>query len=293
MFEMMLMGLATPGAVIGKQVILSPPGIDQKVPTMGAAYCVDMEETGIYYCLGTDVNSGEVRNLWYYRFSSNTWHDIGQVPDAMVGTYGVLERIGNKLYWVCDELVFSYDLVAKLWTRHKDIVAATLRGYGQISFVWNNELYVYGEARTGTGVYLKKYSPKLDEWYAVSTSPVSRSLYGRGVIVGDMAYFFTSVKENRMVTYNMITKAWRVVVLPWAMRSYPVCTYQNGFIYLSGGAPDGSVWRYEISSDAFLAIPKLNSQRTQSLGGYYNGKMYIWGGLSGSERQRTMLTYQI
>lgn len=292
MFEMML-GTSTVTSFVGKQVVLAPPGVNQKVPVVGFSSVQVSADTGIYFCLGNDIDGTPVRNLWYYQFTSNQWFDLGAVPTAMVGVYGTMGYIDNKLYWVCDELVFSYAETTQLWTRHKDIVTATLRGYGQTSFVWNGELYVYGEVRTGSGVYLKKYTPSTDTWFAVSTSPVTRNIYGNGVVVGDIAYFFSGVTRNRMVTYNLLTKIWRVVDLTWTMASFPVVVYNDGYIYISTGAANGDVQRYEISSDTFAPLPKLQNQRSQSGGGFYDGKMYIWGGSSSGLNQRTMLTYQL
>lgn len=167
-----------------------------------------------------------------------------------------------------------------------------------------------GDVYAGSGVinaagHLMKYVVGTNTWTELAAPPQTNH-YGFGTAnVGDKIYFISGTKHqtidysypvNYVEEYDTISNTWsNKTAIPTARGGLSTVAL-NGIIYAIGGDTHwvaypndklNTVEAYEPSSDTWSAKTSLTTARSRPAVAAYNGKIYVFGGLTGYEGNPT------
>ena len=183
---------------------------------------------------------------------------------------------------------------APMGTERQGLQAGTLNGM----------IYAIGGQTSTSGGYtntVEAYDPNTDTWTAVANMNTARANFG-AVVYGGKIYVMGGINSSgylsSMEYYDPTTNIWTNMstTLPAAMSSFSATIYGSNIYVVGGynGSYKSSVYDFNLSTSTWTAHTNLSMPISNHVAFYYNGMIYIEGGLtSGGAYTYSEYTYTI
>ncbi len=255
MFEMMLTGfpLKTGNAVWPNELA--------DLPVTTIDWISTDVPTEMYVSGGVTAAVTASRKLWHYNGLTNKWTDLGAVParTAVNGTNNTAYVAGNIILHNGD-VIDVYNTTTKVWsTKTGPTYGTVYHSNANGGVVYKGNAYFFGTSTSPQSTLLKKYVLATNTWSTEATynPTVSSGAYMRGVVIGDLAYFFSpSATPSTVITYNFLTKAFATIVTPYTVASRSAVVVNGTDIFVAPSSPSGSSG-YQMDGNRILAFNTL------------------------------------
>jgi len=150
-------------------------------------------------------------------------------------------------------------------------------------------LYVTG----GNVTPMFRYDPRTRSWATLASAPDFLYDAGDGVAYNGHIYARTDGQANtrgRLFDYDIANDSWSTTPVPRTVtdRMWYEAVELDGWIYFIGGSADGGwtasaeVNRYNPSTRVWQSVASLITPRFLAMSWVYNGRIYVAGGVDGS-----------
>lgn len=213
------------------------------------------------------------------------------------------EVVNDKLYVIggyndaetAFKLLEEYDPETDTWSTK---ASSNFGHAGHTSCVINDKIYVFGgDKGQNWHAGAEVYDPATDIWSPIDSIPldtnVGRGLQASAVLNGQAYIFGGEASPLPTVTgvYNATTDDWTLGAIKHVFNASAITLNSN--IYLIGGCPEravgicespsGTVEIYDPVNMTFTARADMNHARFGHSTCVHNGKIYVFGGSSGSD----------
>lgn len=227
---------------------------------------------------GSHISASEKYNLLTQKPTS-----IAQQTSKFVTQYGC-ESNGSDKIWIFGGLnnyggitswLFRYNVTTNNYTDEADMPFSAISPV--VIRINSTQILVAGENGGGKNVYYFNFITK--DWTNETQSPVSLAK-ARAVIYNDIVYF---VKDNKIYTYNLSSKAWDTLAVILTSRSWQYVFLVGSHLHICGGlitnTGTDSVEIIDLDAPSTpIAGLKLNSPKGAGLAITHNETPYILGG---------------
>lgn len=237
MFEMMLNPFRT-----GNMVWPNPSLV---LPVTTIDYIRTDNPTEMYVSGGGTGNAIASRKLYHYNGVTNTWTDLGALPARVSsnGTNNVAFIDGNVVLMNGDQIDI-YNVASKVWsTKPGPTYGTVYHASANGCVTYKGDAYFFGDSTNPAGSWMKKYVLATNTFSTEATysTTTGHGTYSRGIVVNDVAYFFsTSGLVNQVVTYTFATKTFATIPTPHNITSRPSVSALGTDIFVAGSAPAGA-----------------------------------------------------
>ncbi len=234
MFEMMLNPFRT------GNLVWPNPSLDLPVTTID--YIRTDNPTEMYVSGGVTGNTTASRKLYHYNGVTNTWTDLGALPARVSsnGTNSVAFIDGNVVLMNGDQIDL-YNVASKVWsTKPGPTYGTVYHASANGCVTYKGDAYFFGGSTNPAGSWMKKYVFATNTFSTEATysTTTGHGTYSRGIVVNDVAYFFsTSGLVNQVVTYTFATKTFATIPTPHNITSRPSVSALGTDIFVAGSAP--------------------------------------------------------
>lgn len=242
------------------------------------------------YLLG-GVTKSEVqgRGIFLWNARTNAFTNLGTLPATIVGN-GAIGKVAGKIYIVQGDVIDVYDTIGKSWSKRTGLPYGSIYNFTtQASVTYNGVLYYFGASTSPAGVYLKRYNHVNNTWSTEATynTTTNNGTSGKGVVIGNMAYFFGGGGlEKLIISYNFTTKAFAQVTMPGSSQFRSVLGVYNGKViftpYNEPNAPfttDGKkIMMFDPSNNAITVAAETNPVKVTAAGVVIDNLFKAYGG---------------
>ncbi|MFA1794805.1 Kelch repeat-containing protein [Bacillus velezensis] len=236
---------------------------------------------------------------------SKEWVPKANLPESR--TSAMTASVNGKIYvfggthnGVSTSTTYVYDPESNEWSNKNNMPIAVTSGS---AVAVGEKIYIIGgvNAKSGSSEYLNSvlvYNTQNDTWKKEANIPSEKPSYSSVVAVGKHIYVMGGAYENlsKIFCYDTESKIWsQKRDLPVPIGGATAQTF-NGKIYIIGGANSilmppkttyDSIYEYDPETDIWLEKNKLLTGVQYTTSALLDGKIYILGGGSSSNKEVT------
>lgn len=242
----------------------------------------------LYIVTGVTKDEVQGRGLFLWNARTDTFTNLGTIPST-VAINSSIGKVDNKIYITQGDSIDVYDTIGKSWSRRTGPIYGSIYHFGiQACVTYNGALYFFGSSTSTPGVYLKHYDHVNNTWSteATYTSSTNNGGYGRGVVIGNSAYFFGGAGYgNLIIIYNFTTKTFTQVNLTGSLSPRTVLALYGGKIVFtpygqSGVAVGKKIMLYDPATNGITEVGETNPVKRTAAGVVIGNIFKAYGGLN-------------
>jgi N-acetylneuraminic acid mutarotase len=226
------------------------------------------------------------------------WEEKAPVSVARYAYDGV-EVLGGKIYFTggaigsaAKSIAERYDLTSNTW---ETLNAMSINRRGIACSVLNDKLYVIG----GVGLSsVEIFDPSNDNWVSGVSLP-GEVQYGTSITINGKIYLVggrnaSEQNINQVLCFDPATNQWSAKAnMPTARHGMKLVLFENRIWAIGGYTSTYSnrVESYDPTTNSWQTEASLTTPRDLAVGWIANGKIYVGGGLDGSNHLNSIEVY--